>query len=73
MLMGKDTITIKQILFLLCGKGFYKCEIWYNREYFITHDLPKRMLPSLISCRYRDNLISNGMPSWKAQQLSKSR
>lgn len=69
MLIGNDLITVKQTLFLLIGKGFYKCEIWYNRDYFIRHELPKRILRSLISSKYMDILISNGIPTWKARQL----
>lgn len=69
MLLGNDLITVKQILFLLIGKGFSKCVIWTSKDYLATHFLSKSIRSSQIATKFMDNLISNGIPTWKAQQL----
>lgn len=69
MLLEKDTITVKQILFLMIGKGFFKCEIWNDEDYLKVHFGTKSMRSSLIATKYMDILISKGVPPAKAQQL----
>lgn len=43
-----DKITLKQLLFLLINKGFYRCELWHETEYLIRNSYLCRFFGSAI-------------------------
>ena len=66
--MDINEITVKDILYLLIGKGFSKCEVWEKSDYIKVYK-KKNLKQHLIASAKINALQNAGLSSTDAQRL----
>lgn len=62
-------LSLKQVLFLMIGKGFQVCEIWNEKDYLLVHHGTKTKKRHLIASKQIELLQEEGLSSDMAHRI----